>query len=328
MTVKEKLKLLFEENRGVYLSGEEIASGIGCTRGAVWKAVRSLTDEGYRIKAVTNRGYCMEDDNDFISEEGIRRYLTTDRIKSIVVFKQTDSTNLQLKKLASEGAKEGTLVAAGEQSAGRGRLGRTFFSPSDSGIYMSLLLRPAMGASDAIRITTAAAAATADTLERLSGRKTGIKWVNDIYADGLKVCGILTEASYNVEFGGFDYAVLGIGVNVYEPEGGFPDELSGIAGALLDHREPDMRNRIIAGIAGDFMKYYSDIDHSSYFENYEKRLLWKNSSINIISPSGTSSAVLKGIDRECRLVVEYPDGTEGIVSSGEISIRRTDGNTD
>ena len=322
MTVKEKLKELFEKNRGKYLSGEEIAADLGCTRGAVWKAVRSLEDEGYRIAAVTNKGYCMLSENDIISEEGIKKYLSSGDKNKIVVLKQTDSTNLRLKEIAAEGAPEGTLVVAGEQTAGRGRLERTFASPPDSGVYMSLLLRPEMGASDAIRITTAAAVAVAEVAERLTGRKTGIKWVNDIYCEGRKVCGILTEASFNVEFGGFDYAVLGIGINVYEPEGGFPDELKSVAGALLPERVPDLRNRMIAGIVNRFTELYRNIGDSTYLDAYEKRLMWKGKSINIISPKGTSAAVLKGIDHECGLVVEYPDGTEGVISSGEISIRK------
>ncbi len=322
MTVKEKLKELFEKNRGVYLSGEEIAAELGCTRGAVWKAVRSLENEGYRIDAVTNKGYCMLSDNDIISEEGIKKYLSSTGKNKIVVLKQTDSTNLRLKEIASEGADEGTLVVASEQTAGRGRLGRTFVSPPDSGVYMSLLLRPEMGASDAIRITTAAAVAVAEVAEQLTGKKTGIKWVNDIYCEGKKVCGILTEASFNVEYGGFDYAVLGIGINVYEPEGGFPDELKSVAGALLPERVPDLRNRMIAGIVNRFTELYRNIGDSTYLDAYEKRLMWKSEKINIISPKGTSAAVLKGIDHECGLVVEYPDGTEGVISSGEISIRK------
>lgn len=321
MTVKEKIKIIFESRKGEYISGEELAAEAGCTRGAVWKAVKSLEAEGYRIDAVTNKGYCLTSENDIISEEGIRKYLETDCISDIHVYRTVDSTNLVMKKIAAEGAKEGTLVVSGEQSAGRGRLGREFFSPPDSGIYMSILLRPSMEASDAIRITTAAAAATSETIERITGKKTGIKWVNDIYTENRKVCGILTEASFNIEFGGFEYVVPGIGINVYEPEGGFPDEILGVAGAVLKDRVFDTRNKIIAGIAESFMKYYSDINSGSYFESYEKRLMWKGRKINVISPSGTVPAVLKGVDRECRLIVEYENGETGIVSSGEISIR-------
>ena len=321
MTVKEKVKLIFESRKGEYISGEELASYAGCTRGAVWKAVKSLEAEGYRIDAVTNKGYCLASENDIISEEGIRKYLETDCLCDIHVFRTVDSTNLVMKKIASEGAGEGTIVVSGEQSAGRGRLGREFFSPPDSGIYMSILLRPTMEAADAIRITTAAAAAAAETIESITGKETGIKWVNDIYVENRKVCGILTEASFNIEFGGFEYVVPGIGINVYEPEGGFPDKILGVAGAVLKERAFDTRNRIIAGVAERFMKYYSNLNSGSYYESYEKRLMWKGRKINVISPSGTVPAILKGVDRDCRLIVEYENGETGLVSSGEISIR-------
>lgn len=322
MTVKEKLKTIFESRKGEYISGEKLASEVGCTRGAVWKAVKALETEGYRINAVTNKGYCLAEESDIISEEGIRKFLNTEYIKDICVLRKTDSTNLFLKKFASEHFPEGTLVVSGEQTAGRGRLGRDFFSPPDSGIYMSFLLRPSMQISEAVRITTAAASAVAETIEDCTGKETGIKWVNDIYVNNRKVCGILTEAELNVEFGGFDYVIPGIGINIYEPEGGFPDSISGVAGAVLKERVYDMRNRIIAGVADRFMSYYKDIGSGTYFKSYEKRLMWKGSMINIISPTGTVSAVLRGVDSECRLCVEYENGETGVISSGEISIRK------
>ena len=127
--------------------------------------------------------------------------------------------------------------------------------------------------------------------------------------------------SFKGEFGGFEYVVPGIGINVYEPEGGFPDKILGVAGAVLKERAFDTRNRIIAGVAERFMKYYSNLNSGSYFESYEKRLMWKGRKINVISPSGTVPAILKGVDRDCRLIVEYENGETGLVSSGEISIR-------
>ena len=135
---------------------------------------------------------------------------------------------------------------AGMQTQGRGRLGRSFFSPSDSGLYMSILLRPDMAAADAVKITTAAAVSVALAVEKVSDQKPDIKWVNDIYINGRKICGILTEASFSMESGGLDCAVLGIGVNTYEPEGGFPEAIRDIAGPIFHERKSDMRNRIAA----------------------------------------------------------------------------------
>lgn len=323
MTVRETLINLFEENKGKFLSGEELAEISGCTREAVRKAVNSLRSDGYMIQAVSGRGYCFYENNDVISEDRVKKYLKNKSdISQLYIYKTTDSTNIRLKELAASGAPEGTVVISGEQTAGRGRLGRNFFSPSDSGLYMSILLRPHMSASEAVRITTAAAAATAESVEALSGCETGIKWVNDIYISGKKICGILTEASFGLEYGRLEYAVSGIGINVYEPDGGFSEEIKDIAGAVFYGRKSDMRNRLAAEVIGRFMKYYREIEQNTYLESYRKRLLWRGERINVISPSGTVPAVLTDVDDECRLIVKYEDGREGVVSTGEISIRK------
>lgn len=322
MTVKEKITEIFEQNRGSYISGEELAGMIGCTRGAIWKAVRAMQDEGYELHAVTNKGYCLLENNDIITESGIRSALSEEcGIEKLEVYKVIGSTNLRIKELAAENAPEGTTAVSGEQTAGRGRLGRSFYSPSDTGVYMSILLRPKMAASEAIRITTAAAAAVAETLEELSGRETCIKWVNDIYIGGRKVCGILTEASLSLENGGLEYAVLGIGINVYEPDGGFPAEIKEVAGAVFDERRSNMRNLIAAGVLNRFMRYYSELSEKTYHESYCSRIMWVGKKINIISRSGGRTAEMLGVNENEELIVRYDDGTEGLVSSGEISIR-------
>ena len=321
MSVKEELVKLFEQSRGVYLSGAELAQKLGCTRGAVWKAVKSLQNEGYCISAVTNRGYCLES-GDVLSEAGIRKYLGKNSGITLTVYKETDSTNIRLRELASQGAPEGTAVIAGMQTKGRGRLGRSFFSPSDTGLYLSILLRPDMTAADAVRITTAAAVAVAEAAEDISGKKADIKWVNDVYIGGKKICGILTEAAFGLENGGLEYAVCGIGINVYEPQGGFPDEIKDIAGALLDKPDDDVRNRLAAGIIMRFMKYYRELSRNTFMQGYRDRLIWRGEEINIIRGSEVFPARLIDVDEQCRLITERTDGSREVVSSGEISIRK------
>ncbi|MBE6868417.1 MAG: biotin--[acetyl-CoA-carboxylase] ligase [Ruminococcus albus] len=321
MAVKNELIKLFEQNRGRYLSGEEIADSLGCTRGAVWKAVKKLQSEGYDISAVTNRGYRL-DSADMLSAAGIEKYLTDNSGISLTVYKETDSTNTRLRELATEGAPEGTAVIAGMQTGGKGRLGRKFFSPSDTGLYMSILLRPEMTAADAVRITTAAAVAVADAVEKISGRKADIKWVNDVYIDGRKICGILTEAAFSLENGGLDYAVCGIGINVYEPEGGFPEDIKDIAGAVLDTPADDVRNRLAALVLENFMNYYNKLSENSFLQGYQSRLMWRGEDINLIRGSEITPAKLIDADEKCRLLVKYEDGTEDTISSGEISIRK------
>lgn len=321
MTVKEKLIGLLEKKKGEFVSGEEIASGIGCTRSAVWKAIKILESEGYSIEAVTNKGYRLMDNNDVITADGVKKYINNNFINDIIIYKTIDSTNIKLKEAAAAGAREGTVIISGEQTAGRGRLGRNFYSPSDTGLYMSLLLRPSISASEAIKITTAAASATAEVIEEISGKKTEIKWVNDVYMDGKKICGILTEAALDMEYGVLEYAVLGIGINTYEPEGGFPDTIKNIAGAVFDMKKSDMRNRIAAGVLNRFINYYNELEQNTYYKSYSDRIMWIGKEIKIISPSEIKKAVLIGIDKNCRLIVRYENGEEDIVSSGEISIR-------
>ena len=321
MTIKEQIRVILEQRRGEFVSGEELAKSLYCTRSAVWKAITALRKEGCVITAATNRGYRMDSGRDVLSEAGIRRWLG-EYGSEVIVKASVGSTNALLRELARGGAPEGTLAAASEQTNGSGRRGRRFFSPADTGLYMSILLRPDFPAWEAVQITSAAAAAVCLALEEVCGVKTEIKWVNDVYVDGKKAAGILTEAAFGLENGALEYAVVGIGVNVYEPVGGFPEELSGIAGAVLSQPQSDIRNRLAAEITKRFMELYRALPDSGYMDEYRKRLMWTGERIFILSGSAGTSAVMLGVDESCGLLVRYDDGTEGVVSSGKISIRR------
>ncbi|MGN0613570.1 MAG: biotin--[acetyl-CoA-carboxylase] ligase [Porcipelethomonas sp.] len=322
MTVKQQLIKLLENSRGQYISGQDIASQLQCTRGAIWKAVKSLRSDGYIITAVTNKGYCLEDTNDILNADVIRKLIGTEaESMNIIVHRTIDSTNMELKRLISEGAGPGTIVISNEQQKGRGRSERSFFSPADTGLYLSILLKPDFSFENVSRITTAAAAAAAEAIEEISGKETGIKWVNDIYIDQKKVCGILSEASFSLEDSGISYVITGIGVNVYEPENGFPEDIKNTAAAIFSDRNRAVRNSLAANIISRFIKYYSELETESYIESYKKRLIWKGEKINIISHTGATPAVLVDTDDQCHLIVKYDDGSEGVISSGEISIR-------
>ncbi|MBR1765211.1 MAG: biotin--[Ruminococcus sp.] len=323
MAVKDSVAALLEERRGSFVSGEELAERIGCTRGAVWKAVRALQKDGWSVTAVTNRGYCLEAAADVLSEAGVRRYLC-DNAEAVFpqVFKCVDSTNIRLRELAENGAPEGTAVIAGEQTKGRGRLGRSFYSPSDTGLYMSLLLRTEIPAQDAVLITTAAAVAAAEAIERVSGKKCGIKWVNDVYIGNRKVCGILTEASMSLESGGLEYAVLGIGINAYEPEGGFPEEIRDVAGAVFESRCADARCRLAGEVLGRFMNYYRSLESRLFLDGYRSRLMWRGERISVISGKESYPCVLEDVDDSCRLLVRTDSDERKTILSGEISIRK------
>lgn len=326
MSVKDDIAALLEGSRGEYISGQELAQRLGCTRAAVWKAVRALQQQGFGISAVTNKGYCLEADSDVLSEQGVRKYLGESFDDAdIEVFDCVGSTNTVVRKYADEGAAEGRIVIAQRQSAGKGRLGRSFYSPQETGLYLSILLRPKMNAQQAVRITTCAALAVCDAIEKATGKIPAIKWVNDVYLDGRKVCGILTEASLSMESGGLEYAVLGIGVNVYEPQDGFPEEIKDIAGCVSEQRSADLRNRLAAYIVTGFNEYYRHICEGGFREDYRRRLMWKGEDIFIISGDSRTPCRLIDVDEECRLEVELENGERKLVSAGEISIRRAAG---
>jgi len=323
MNTKEKLLSLFENSRGTYISGEEIAERLGCSRAAVWKAVNALRGEGHSISAVTNKGYCLDPASDVLSQAGVEKYLGSLAGKiTLDVRKSVDSTNNVLRELAAKNAPEGTVSIAGMQTGGKGRLGRSFFSPQDSGLYMSILLRPEMSALDAVRITTAAAVAVAETVEDISGKKAAIKWVNDVRIGGKKICGILTEASFSLENGGLEYAVVGIGVNAYEPEGGFPEEIRDIAGAVFTEHREDLRCRLAGGIITRFMELYRDLSSEDMLKAYRSRLEWKDEQIRVIRGTEEFECTLIDVDDAYALKVRLNDGSEQLVSSGEITIRR------
>ena len=250
---------LLLRHRGEYISGEEMARHLGVSRAAVWKAVKQLESEGMCIQAATNRGYALSDAADILSPACISGYLRHPEVFAIQVEKTLDSTNRLARDLAQRGGREGTVVVAGEQTAGRGRLGRSFFSPGGTGVYFSLILRPSPE-TEASLLTTAAAVAVAQAAEELAKRPAEIKWVNDIYMDGKKICGILTEGTYSIEEGRMESAVLGIGVNVSPPAEGFPEELRKKAGTILEKPGNNARSRLIARILEIFWEYYENLD--------------------------------------------------------------------
>ncbi|MBE6759160.1 MAG: biotin--[acetyl-CoA-carboxylase] ligase [Ruminococcaceae bacterium] len=238
----------------------------------------------------------------------------------VETYETVDSTNAIARERAADGEPEGLVVIASAQTAGRGRKGRSFFSPESTGIYMSLLLRPQIAAELALRITTVAAVSVCQAIEKLSSRRPGIKWVNDIFIDGRKVCGILTETALAVG-GRLEYAVLGIGVNALEPEGGFPDDIRDIAGSVFAADEGDRRAQLAAEIISCFAENYAQLADSSYAEEYRRRCIVPGSRVMVLRPDGTREADALDVDDECRLLVRYDDGTEELLYSGEISIK-------
>ena len=323
MTTKEKLLALLEDSKGAFFSGEEIARTLQVSRAAVWKAVNALREDGYTIDAVTNKGYRLSPDSDILSPQGIRRFLKPEyRDLDLTVLPTAPSTNALVREKANQGYPEGCVIVACEQTAGRGRYGRQFFSPVDSGVYLSLLLRPtAYSPQQATCLTAAAAAAMCQAIEAVTGQQPGIKWVNDIFLHGKKVCGILTEAAVGLETGTLNYMVLGAGVNLYPPAEGFPEEIQSIAGSVLERSCPEAKNRLVGEFLNRFWDFYTHPECRAYLEDYRSRSLAIGQNVTVLSAGRAVSAYAYGIDDDFRLLVRYDSGKTEALSYGEIRIQ-------
>lgn len=324
MNIKQKVLSVLEANRGKNISGAKLAEELSVSRNAIWKAIKALEEDGYRITAVTNKGYCLSDNNDILSAQSISKYLKEEtKNLRIEVHKTINSTNTFLKTLGEQGEAEGKVILAEEQTNGRGRMDRKFYSPAQTGIYMSILLRPTFSAQESLFITTSAAVAVAEAIERVAGCEAKIKWVNDIFCNDKKVCGILTEASLDLENSKLKYAVLGIGLNVLNPQDGFPEGLKEIATAVYDEKSytADKRSQVAAEILNRFWSYYKTIEQKTFLEEYKKRSFLIGREIDVIFHDSTKKAVALDIDEECRLIVKLEDGNITTLSSGEVSIR-------
>ncbi|MGN1277316.1 MAG: biotin--[acetyl-CoA-carboxylase] ligase, partial [Floccifex sp.] len=244
MSTKQQILFLLENNRGTFFSGEQIAKELNVSRNAIWKAIKSLQKEGYNIQAISNKGYSLSIETDIVSKEGIEKYIKVPC--DIHYQKEVTSTNTLVVQKAIKNEKEGYVLVSSYQTHGKGRTGHSFYSPSQSGVYLSVLLRPVdKTPMEATNITSMAAVAACKAIEDIEDVHPQIKWINDIFVNNKKVCGILTEASISMESKCMDYVVMGIGFNVYVPENGFPKELQDIAGSIFSHSIEDGKNKLV-----------------------------------------------------------------------------------
>ena len=311
--------------RGRYISGQELAAQLGVSRTAVWKAVAALRRDGIPIKAVTNRGYTLAQSVDVLNAAAVAAQLDEATVKAlqIEVVDRLPGTNAALRSRADAGAREGLVLIAQAQSAGRGRGGHSFYSPP-GGLYMSILLRPEIGARQAVGLTAMAAVAAARAAERLCGVPITIKWVNDLWKNGKKVCGILTEAALDLESGMLDYAVLGLGFNVAAPADGWPEDLRDVAGALYDSSPaPGARAALAAAFLNAFWPLYRAGPRSGYLDEYRRRQALTGQRVLVTPRRGTPRAAqVQGIDDECKLVVRFDgESRPAALNSGEVSVR-------
>lgn len=251
------------------LSGEQISDQLGLSRSAVWKAVDTLRKEGYSIQGVKNRGYKLTAETEKLSQFGIESALSLywNDIE-VLVFDELTSTNTLAKQYLADG--KSYLIASSGQTAGRGRFGRSFYSPAGSGLYFSLAF-PWKRKEAPVLLTTMAAVAVAKVLEETFEIEVAIKWVNDLFFKGKKISGILTEAVTDLESGQTLSLVVGIGINLTSPEKGFPPEISGIAGAVTDGSRTINRNVLIADISNEIAETIMKLPSRAYLDEYRKR---------------------------------------------------------
>ena len=317
MALRDDLLAELEKRRGDDVSGQALAERFGVSRSAVWKAVNALRAAGFEISSTPNRGYRLRAEDDRLSAAGVRAALgETCAGLRVRVYETLDSTNQEAKRLLAAGEPCPMLLLAEEQTAGRGRRGRGFYSPAGEGLYMTLALQPRAALSQATLLTAAAAVAVAQAVEALTALACQIKWVNDVYLDGKKLCGILTEASGSFEADALSSVCAGIGVNVRTRD--FPEEFAGRACSLWPRAVS--RNRLAAEIAVRLLNFAADLGARDFLEEYRRRSLVLGKAVTFTRDGGERRALAVGIGENGELIVRYDDGREEALNAGEVRL--------
>lgn len=312
MSVKQNVIALLEENRSKVISGQELANQLHVSRAAIWKAIKTLKEEGYNIEATPNKGYVLLENSDVLSKQGIAYYLTEEI--DIFSYKTIDSTNTQMKKLAINGGKNHSVIVSEEQSAGRGRFGRSFYSPAQKGVYMSVLLKTGDSLQNATMITIKTAVAVRRAIAKLYDIEVAIKWVNDLYYRGKKVCGILSEAISDFESGMIEAIISGIGINVSTDN--FPLEIASIATSL--GLQEANRNQFIAEILNQLFAII-DEDFKLVLNEYRMASCVLHKQITFNQKGEQFTGLVREINDLGNLVVSS-NGAEMVLTAGEVSI--------
>ena len=322
MSIKDDvLRRLMESDET--LSGSALAQALGVSRNAVWKAIEQLRGEGYRIEAATNRGYRLAAGAERLTQVEIDRWRKPGDIGgAIEIYDELDSTNIRAKELAMRDAPHGTAVIARQQYGGRGRFGRSFFSPEGSGVYISFVLRPELSADKAVMLTSMCAVAVARAAERVAGGEieASIKWVNDVYIGGRKICGILCEAGLDFESGQMQYVVAGIGVNVGPMD--FPPELRDVATSISNECGRSIeRSRFCAELINEMNALYPQLESGAFMAENRARSNVIGREIYVLRGDERYPATAVDIDDGGSLVIRTPEGETQTLRSGEISVR-------
>ena len=316
MSVKRELIKILSLSPGRFFSGAALADTLGVSRNAVWKAVEALRKDGYEISAVTNKGYSLCGGTAVLSAEAVCAFADSrlDGV-SVKVFESIDSTNAEAKRVADK-TPGPLLILAEQQTAGRGRLGRSFYSPPGTGLYMSLMYHPDTSLSENLSVTAAAAVAVVRAIEKLTDMKPQIKWVNDIFINGKKVCGILTEAVTDFESGTDISVIVGIGINVTTES--FPPEVGETAASIGVSRLD--RNRLASEVAAELLRLIKNLGDRSFMEDYRQHSMVIGREITYIKNGISHSATAISIDDDGGLKVSGDQGIT-VLNTGEITLR-------
>lgn len=320
--MKEEILRLLRSADG-YISGQELCNRFGVSRTAVWKAINQLKEAGYEIEAQQNKGYKLMAAPDLMTEAEIKSLMHTEWVaKEVLYFDTIDSTNTKAQELAEKGYPSGTLVVADKQESGKGRRGRSWVSPSGTGIFMTLMIKPDINPNNASMLTLVAALAVAKAITSVTGEEAMIKWPNDIVINGKKVCGILTEM--NAQFDYINHIVVGIGINVHNES--FPEEISQMASSLMIEAGGKRfhRAQIIAETMSYFEQYYDTFlktqDLSALVREYDELLVNMNKAVRVLDPKEPFDGKAMGITPKGELIVDTWESRK-LVSSGEVSVR-------
>lgn len=322
MTKHEDLLHMLLNAEGRFVSGEEISRNLSISRTAVWKHVNKLRDMGYEFEAVSRKGYRLLTKPDSIDATGLQLALDTTVFgRKAVLLASTLSTQGDVLKLAEQGQAEGAVVIAEEQTGGRGRFGRQWFSPPGKGIWMSVLLRPDLPLQHTPQLTLLTGVAVCRAVRACSGADAGIKWPNDVLIEGRKVCGILLEST--VEDHEVRYCIAGIGVDVnFDPED-YPEDLTTIATSLkMETGQSVDRTKLTAAILTELEQLYFLYQKEGFgviSALWEALSVSMNREITVTNPHGVIEGKAIGLDPSGALVVEKRDGEHTLIISGEIS---------
>ena len=328
------LDMLIEQN-GSPLSGEEAALNLGLSRVSVWKAVQKLRDEGYEIEGGKNKGYILKSSSDVLNAFSIEKNLSAFAQSvckgKVEVFKTIDSTNTEAKRRLNSSSRaealHGTVLFAEHQSAGRGRFSRSFYSPKGAGLYFSLIFCPSIPAMTEREVPssalyTAISATVICRCLKALGFAPQIKWVNDIYLNGKKICGILSEGIIDMETSSVQAVIIGIGLNVKESN--FPPELKTRAGALFSEAEaPSLKRNVLASsiISSLIESLYGLHSQENLMEEYKSLSLLMGKKVRVLPFAGTPyQALVLGISDLGHLIIETDDGKKNELISGEVSL--------